>query len=796
MRFKVAIVGSGPGGLSAAAHAAELGVSHVLLEGTAAHANTIQRYQKGKFVMAEPGYLPLRSPIEFREGKREELLGWWLDGLNRYKVNVRYNAEVAKIKGKQGEFTLTLANGETLEAEFIVLGIGVQGNPRRVEAPGANVPWIEYTLDDPDAFRNETIIVIGAGDAAIENALALAKQNRVVIVNRQEQFARAKEGNLRGILKAIDDGAVECLYSASVARVEETTVAGKSGKVVFKTPAGETAVDCNRVIARLGAVPPRKFVESCGVTFPSAEANALPELDAQYQSSVPGLYVIGALAGYPLIKQAMNQGYEVVEYLLGRPVKPADYELLQARLNVLPVKLDVEPCLKLLRERVPMFGQLNPLLLRELVLESDIKSVPAGAVVYREGDYSTSFFTIVDGEVNVTPEQSGAAAYSVRRGGFFGEGSLLSGRRRTHSVTATQPTILFETPGRTMFKLMSSIATIKEGINFISATRALKERFVPVVEEKELRDVARRAKLKSFARGATLYKEGDSGEELFLIRRGTVAIARARDGRDSVVRLVAAGQYVGESALLRIPARTETARAAVDVDAIVLDREGFLELVRKDPQLVKRVQGDLQQRAAVEAGLAADPRKAEVLDFMLEAGLGEATNALLIDESLCVGCNNCEIACASTHNGVSRLNRAAGPSFSRVHVPTVCRHCETPHCMKDCPANAISRSKDGAVFINQETCIGCERCKNNCPYGAIKMAVPEQKQSGLWGWLLFGVGTAPGEAAYGKSKEEKKKKAVKCDLCEGQSGGPACVRSCPTGAALRFGPTRFTEMLS
>ncbi len=796
MRFKVAIVGSGPGGLSAAAHAAELGVSHVLLEATAAHANTIQRYQKGKFVMAEPGYLPLRSPIEFREGKREELLGWWLDGLNNYKVNVRYNAEVTGIKGKQSEFTLTLASGETVEAEFVVLGIGVQGNPRRVEAPGANVPWIEYTLDDPDAFRGETIIVVGAGDAAIENALALARQNRVIIVNRQDQFARAKDGNLRGILKAIDEGGIECLYGAAVLRVEETAVAGKKGRVVFKSPAGETAVDCDRLIARLGAVPPRKFVESCGVNFPSKEPTALPNLDAQYQSSVPGLYVIGALAGYPLIKQAMNQGFEVVEYLLGRQVKPADYDLLQARLDVLPARLDVEQCLKLLRERVPMFGELNPLLMRELILESDIRTLPADAVIYREGDYSTSFFTVVDGEVAIASEDSNAVSYTVRRGAFFGEGSLLSGRRRTTSARALQPSIVIETPGRTMFKLMSSIAVVKEGINFISAIRALKERFVPGIAEKELYDVAGRAKLRSFARGTVLYKEGDPGAELFLIRRGTVAMTRGRDGKDSVVRIVAAGQYVGESALLRIPARTETARAAVDVDAIVLDRDGFLELIRKDPQLVKRVQGDLQQRAAIEAGLQADPRKAEVLDFLLESGLGEATNALLIDESLCVGCDNCETACASTHAGVSRLNRAAGPSFSKVHVPTVCRHCETPHCMRDCPPNAISRSKDGAVFINQDTCIGCERCKNNCPYGAIKMAVPGQKTTGLWGWLLFGIGTAPGESADGKSKEEKKKKAMKCDLCEGLSGGPACVRSCPTGAALRFGPTRFTEMLS
>ena len=73
----IAVVGSGPGGLSAAARAAEMGVTHVLLEQTAAHANTIQRYQKGKHVMAEPNVLPLRSPLAFEAGTREKILDEW-----------------------------------------------------------------------------------------------------------------------------------------------------------------------------------------------------------------------------------------------------------------------------------------------------------------------------------------------------------------------------------------------------------------------------------------------------------------------------------------------------------------------------------------------------------------------------------------------------------------------------------------------------------------------------------------------------------------------------------------------
>ena len=39
--------------------------------------------------------------------------------------------------------------------------------------------------------------------------------------------------------------------------------------------------------------------------------------------------------------------------------------------------------------------------------------------------------------------------------------------------------------------------------------------------------------------------------------------------------------------------------------------------------------------------------------------------------------------------------------------------------------------------------------------------------------------------------EDGRYKAVKCDMCKDLSGGPACVRACPTGAAIRVHPEEF-----
>ena len=91
-RFKIAIVGSGPGGLSAAARAAERGISHVLLEAEDHVSNTIYRYQKGKYVMDEPGMLPLRAPVPFAAGSRERFSTPGTRRATQLKINMHAQA--------------------------------------------------------------------------------------------------------------------------------------------------------------------------------------------------------------------------------------------------------------------------------------------------------------------------------------------------------------------------------------------------------------------------------------------------------------------------------------------------------------------------------------------------------------------------------------------------------------------------------------------------------------------------------------------------------------------------------
>ena len=784
MSLDVVIVGSGPAGLSAAARAAELNLSYLLLEAASEPANTIQRYQKGKHVMAEPAVVPLRSDLDFTAGTREAVLDAWRHGIESTGMNVQYGAAVTAIDGTQANFGVSLASGEKMQSKSVVLAIGLQGNPRKLGVAGEDDSFVQYTLDDPDEYRGETIVIVGAGDAAIENAIALARGNSVIIVNRRDEFARAKEGNLSLITRAIEDESITCFYNTNVAAVEP------GAAIILDTDTGQTRVNCSRIIARLGAIPPRRFVESCGIEFPGDDPTTLPELTNRYESNVPGLYVIGALGGYPLIKQAMNQGYEVAEFIAGNAILPADHGILEQKFSRLPFDTDVEATLALIRERIPLFADINGLVLRELVLSSEILMPRAGDVIFQKNDYTNSFITILQGDVKI--ETDGGKSIQLEQGQFFGEMSLLSGRRRSATARAGENCVMLESPRREIVRLMNTYDHVRQIIDQFFIIRTLRAGLVPDTPFDDVAAVAQKAELHSYKPDEVLFNEGDDATGLHVIRSGSVSVSRRIGGRDIVTSYVAAGNYVGEIGLLGQSSRTATVRATVATESIFLSSDVFQAMLLGQAGLRERMQDTVRERLSENLRMESAPEAGDLISFLMQQGLGEATDVLLIDEALCVGCDNCEKACAETHGGTSRLDRSAGPSYAQVHVPTSCRHCEDPHCMKDCPPDAIRRAPNGEVFI-EDSCIGCGNCERNCPYGVIQMAGEKEKAPGLIGWLLTGRGPAPGQRRP-LDTASAAKKAVKCDMCKDLTGGPACVRACPTGAALRMSPSEFVNL--
>lgn len=807
--FDVIIIGAGPSGLSAAARASEQKLSYLVLEASEAIANTIRNYQRRKLVMAEPRGLPLRSPLPFAASLRESVLDAWENMISKYEINIRYQAKVVAISrdnatnGKLEPLKVVISDGDTFTADNVVLAIGVQGNLRKLEIPGGDLPQVQYQLDDPDAYQNETIVVIGGGDTGVENALALTGRNQVIVLNRAEDFSNCKESNLTQLTEARQRGALDWLLETRPQSIELNTKGEFPITLFADTPKGVERIPCHRVIARLGALPSRPLLESFGVAFPTSDLAALPLLSPRYESNVPGLYIIGALAGYPLIKQGINQGYEVIEHILGKPVEAADTALLREKFASFCSDRGIEDVLDKIQRSVPLLRLLNSLQLRELILESNILLPGPGDIIFERNDYSTSFFFVIEGELEMLIDEDDIPDDTFKSGEFFGEMGLLSGRRRIATVRATTQCALIETPRRVMLKLINSVQAMRRSLDEVAIKRIVHACIGLTLSEDDLNDLASHAVIKQYAAGEELFHEGDEADGLYLIRRGSVTVSRMMTGREVVLFYVAAGNYVGEMSLISGEPRYATVRAAIATEAILIDVARMQGIIARNPEvrasLDARYLQHLQEQekrqqleTSSEGGgtsFSSQSTQSSLISFLIQQGVGEATDVLLIDESLCVRCNHCEQACADTHGGATRLDRDTGPIFANIRVPTSCRHCEHPHCMKDCPPDAIHRAPHGEVYID-DSCIGCGNCQQNCPYDVIQMAViQEQPEPSLWQMLL---GIRPKQVATTNNT----KVAVKCDMCKDIADGPVCVRACPVGAALRVNPEELLGFAS
>ena len=148
---------------------------------------------------------------------------------------------------------------------------------------------------------------------------------------------------------------------------------------------------------------------------------------------------------------------------------------------------------------------------------------------------------------------------------------------------------------------------------------------------------------------------------------------------------------------------------------------------------------------------------------------------VFVNPERCIGCKQCQIACAVEHSQSKSLYEAifeepkprprvmvAAGLYLDTSLPNKCRHCDPAPCMTVCPTAAIHRDlPSGIVLVDQLKCIACAMCAMVCPFDVITF--------------------------YPTSGN--KLAAIKCDHCiERQNRGevPACVEACKVDA-LVFG---------
>jgi anaerobic dimethyl sulfoxide reductase subunit B (iron-sulfur subunit) len=119
------------------------------------------------------------------------------------------------------------------------------------------------------------------------------------------------------------------------------------------------------------------------------------------------------------------------------------------------------------------------------------------------------------------------------------------------------------------------------------------------------------------------------------------------------------------------------------------------------------------------------------------------------DQTRCIGCYTCVVACKDWHNveagpanwrRVIIIEHGRFPNLFVAFLSAACYHCAHPACISACPAGAINkRERDGIVVVDREKCQGkddCGLCKEACPYEAPQFGAEENAKMQMCNFCL------------------------------------------------------------
>jgi CRP/FNR family cyclic AMP-dependent transcriptional regulator len=96
--------------------------------------------------------------------------------------------------------------------------------------------------------------------------------------------------------------------------------------------------------------------------------------------------------------------------------------------------------------------------------------------------------------------------------------------------------------------------------------------------------------------GTVVFREGEEGDQMFVIQAGKVKVSRSLGGKQQILAILGKGDFFGEMAIVNRVRRTATVTALEVVKLLAFDREGFLNMINKNPRIALNVIDKLCRR--------------------------------------------------------------------------------------------------------------------------------------------------------------------------------------------------------
>ncbi len=294
------IIGGGPAGISAAIWADDLGIDRLLIEredslgGQLKHTfNSITNY---------PGFTSIEA-AELRERFELQIMD---------KPGLRCGSEMVRID-PEGNIA-HLDNGDLIRFRTMIFASGVRrsvlGVPGEREFEGRGI--LTSGAREPEKVKDETVVVVGGGDAAVENALILsAHAEKVYLVHRRDIFTARPDL----LDKAHSVGNIETLTGTVVSEFAGTD---QLNAVILRSLKGANKIlelQARYAIIRIGVIPNSEPLAQ----FVETDERGYIKVTHDHRTNMPNIFAVGdvAILSSPTIASAIGSAATAVKTASG-----------------------------------------------------------------------------------------------------------------------------------------------------------------------------------------------------------------------------------------------------------------------------------------------------------------------------------------------------------------------------------------------------------------------------------------------------------------------------------------------
>ena len=288
--FDVIIVGAGPIGLTCGIEAVKNSISHLIIE-KGCLVNSIYHYPTNMVFFSTSDRLEIGDVPFVSHGDkptRREALEYFRRVKNSWNLNVKTFEHVLNIERNKDGFIVKTSKSE-YSSRFVIISIGYYDNPNLLNIPGEDLSKVKHYFDEAHPYAYQKVLVIGAGNSAVDVALETYRRgSEVTMVIREDKLKDGIKYWVRpDIENRIEEGSIKAFFNSEIIRITDETVE-------IKTSSGKQTIANDFVFAMTGYHPNFDLLKKMGIKLSGDEL--IPQFDPiTYESNIKNLFLAGVV---------------------------------------------------------------------------------------------------------------------------------------------------------------------------------------------------------------------------------------------------------------------------------------------------------------------------------------------------------------------------------------------------------------------------------------------------------------------------------------------------------------------